>query len=590
MLEDAIKRQSNLGRYLCHIYQRMEQGDLSLITGAGISMDVGVPGWMELVDRLAEEPSDLAQDIKHLKQKGLSLEYLGQILYHRLKSGIEDEIEDKDSQERREAHLRNKWATSIQKAIYRDVPRYYDEILQKHPYLSEIRDFSRKLSLIINFNFDDILDESIGHQIKQSRHDETRQFTVVWNPPLVERAKTTTIYHVNGVLPRGMLRKRSPQLIFTENSFEDAMQRSPGVSNEYISLRFVQNTVLIVGHSLSDRSLKNYLRRSREKAPANHHYMIYWISECGAFTTEQRRDIFDANLELYNLITIFLTSCEINQFFQILNSESRDFRDTIDKMEPDQRHRFHYYIAGPVAVGKSSMIEHLRCFNTFEEWNRPPPEEMFRNHKTLTEEESKLVNDFVYGELKEKNIKMCNAGVGFHFMDRAPLDLYAFSSDGSENIKKTQELEDRVTRDKAFQSGEIVFLEAKGDTLVTRNLGRGREPGTAGSAEHFEKQSTKIKLTYDPSFVLSTEQVDPGHLAQRVARRALMGPYEVVDLSAIMDRHKMRGGRPKLTEKQQMELHKMHQAGKHSISELAEFFSVSSATVNRALRRIRNSR
>ena len=48
---------------------------------------------------------------------------------------------------------------------------------------------------------------------------------------------------------------------------------------------------------------------------------------------------------------------------------------------------------------------------------------------------------------------------------------------------------------------------------------------------------------------------------------------------------KMRGKKPKLTEKQQKELHKMHETGEHSISGLAEFFSVSRATVYRTLQR-----
>lgn len=534
MLSEAIKRQSNLSRYLCHIYQRVEQGDLSLVTGAGISIDAGVPSWLGLLDRLAEEPSELAKDIDHHKRKGLSPEYLGQILYHRQKSGIGPDVPAK----LREAQLSNEWATSIQKAIYRDVPGDHTAILSRHPFLAEVRDFSRKLSLVINFNFDDILDEAIGQQIKSSAPGNGRPFTVVWSPPLVERPETTTIYHVNGVLPRVSLKKRSPQLIFTEDSFEDAMLRSPGVSNEYVFLRFVQNTVLIVGHSLSDRSLKSYLRRNREKAPANHHYMIYWISGDDAFSKAQLQDIFEANLELYNLVTIFLTSAEIQEFFCTLNLEPREFRDAADAIEPDRRHRFHYYIAGPVAVGKSSVIEHLRCFNTFEEWTRPPPEAMYRNFKTLTPEEETEVDDFVYSELKEKNIRMCDAGVGFHFMDRAPLDLYAFSNSESENADKTRILEDRVTRDKDFQQGEIVFLEASGDVLEQRNLGRGRVPGTSGSAEYLDEQCAGIKSIYEPAFVLSTEDCSPGLLARKVARTALMGPYDPKNLTALMNRYK----------------------------------------------------
>ena len=46
---------------------------------------------------------------------------------------------------------------------------------------------------------------------------------------------------------------------------------------------------------------------------------------------------------------------------------------------------------------------------------------------------------------------------------------------------------------------------------------------------------------------------------------------------------KMRGKKPKLTEKQQKELRKMHKTGEHSISDLAEIFAVSRATVYRTL-------
>ena len=48
---------------------------------------------------------------------------------------------------------------------------------------------------------------------------------------------------------------------------------------------------------------------------------------------------------------------------------------------------------------------------------------------------------------------------------------------------------------------------------------------------------------------------------------------------------KMQGKKPKLTEKQQKEIHKMHETGEHSISDLAEIFSVSRATVYRTLQR-----
>ena len=48
---------------------------------------------------------------------------------------------------------------------------------------------------------------------------------------------------------------------------------------------------------------------------------------------------------------------------------------------------------------------------------------------------------------------------------------------------------------------------------------------------------------------------------------------------------KLRGKQPKLSEKQQRELRRMHNTGKYSISDLAELFSISRPTVYRTLAR-----
>ena len=48
---------------------------------------------------------------------------------------------------------------------------------------------------------------------------------------------------------------------------------------------------------------------------------------------------------------------------------------------------------------------------------------------------------------------------------------------------------------------------------------------------------------------------------------------------------KLRGKQPKLSEKQQRELSRMHASGDYSISDLAELFSVSRPTVYRTLQR-----
>jgi hypothetical protein len=537
-LSAAIARNPRLPRYLCHLYQRIELNRLNLVTGAGISVDAKVPAWKELLRRLAEVEDKLPDDLKVHENAGLHPEYLGQIIYHRY-SRASTIIDGGAAPEVRSAQVAFGWGDAIHKAIYRNVPPEINDVLGSHPYLAQLRDVARRVALIVNFNFDDLLAHAIGEQIKQGSpgSENGNALSVTWQPPLTDRPNLTTVYHVNGILPQVDLKKRSPQLIFTEDSFADARARSPGVNAEYLFMRFVQNTMLIIGHSLADTSLKSYLRQNRDKSPANHHYMIYWIGNDSDYPKQRCADIFEANLELFNLITIFMTSDEIREFLQMLTLDMRSFTDIMEELEPDRRATYHYYIVGPVAAGKSTLLEHLRCFETLEEWTRPPPKEMYLASTKIGEVEQKIIDEFLSQELKEKNRRMHAAGVGFHFVDRAPLDLYAFTQTEEEIKRKSKELREVVTRNRQLQEGEIVFIEAQPQTLVRRNMTRGRPPEKAGKDDYFENQTKKLKEIYNPDFIISTDEHNAAETARKVARHVLLGSYVPTNLQSIIARY-----------------------------------------------------
>lgn len=530
MLKAAFQRQPKLGRFIAHLYQRVSDERLNIVTGAGISIEAGVPLWHPLLQRLSERSDELREDVSAHQDAGLHPEYLGQIIYHRHKADHESH-EDFDGEY---ASIEHDWAKDIHSAIYQDVPENINDIKESHPYLNQLSLLAQKVPLVINFNFDDLLSETISHQLSVSNVSK-RGLSVVWNPPLIDRKNSTTVFHVNGLLPRVSLKKRSPYLIFTEDSFANAIARYPTVSSEFLFLRFVQNTMLIVGHSLSDSSLKDYLRRNKEKSPANHHYMVHWLSKPDVLSERRMQDIFQANLELYNVITIFLTSSELCELLSVLNMDERDVRDFLENTSPEEISIFRFYIAGPVASGKSTLLRQLRCFDTLEEWTRSPPKEMYYAHDKISDSDRTLVDEFVYSEIKEKNIRMTNTSVGFHFMDRAPLDLYAFSKDDDEKKQKTNELKIKSFRGRPIQSGEIVFITASGQCLVKRNLGRGRAPEDAGDAEYLEEQGRDLEDLYSPNLIIPSDELTAGDIGRRVARFALLEDYTPIDLAAIMD-------------------------------------------------------
>ena len=128
-----------------------------------------------------------------------------------------------------------------------------------------------------------------------------------------------------------------------------------------------------------------------------------------------------------------------------------------------------------------------------------------------------------------------------------------------------------------------------GDTLVVPKLDRLARsvPDARAIADQLEAKGAKLALgasVYDPT--------DPmGKMFFNIL--ATFAEFEA-DLIRMRTREgmaiagskgKLRGKQPKLTEKQQKELGKLHATGNYSISDLAELFSVSRPTVYRTLQR-----
>ena len=129
----------------------------------------------------------------------------------------------------------------------------------------------------------------------------------------------------------------------------------------------------------------------------------------------------------------------------------------------------------------------------------------------------------------------------------------------------------------------------EGDTLVVPKLDRLARsvPDARAIADQLRERSVKLALgrtLYDPG--------DPmGKMFFNIL--ATFAEFEA-DLSRLRTREgmaiarakgKLRGKQPKLSDRQQRELCRMHATGEYSISDLAELFSVSRLTVYRTLNR-----
>ena len=129
----------------------------------------------------------------------------------------------------------------------------------------------------------------------------------------------------------------------------------------------------------------------------------------------------------------------------------------------------------------------------------------------------------------------------------------------------------------------------RGDTLVVPKLDRLARsvPDARFIADALVARGTRLALganVYDP--------VDPmGKMFFNILATFAEFESDLIRLrtregmAIARSRGKLRGKQPKLSDKQQKELRRMHDTGEHSISDLAELFSISRPTVYRTLAR-----
>ena len=136
---------------------------------------------------------------------------------------------------------------------------------------------------------------------------------------------------------------------------------------------------------------------------------------------------------------------------------------------------------------------------------------------------------------------------------------------------------------------QAIAAVREGDTLVVPKLDRLARsvPDARNIADQLEAKGVKLALgrnVYDPTDpmgkmffnILATFAEFEADLIRLRTREGM---------AIARARGKLRGKQPKLSDKQQKELCRMHASGDYSIADLAEVFAVSRPTVYRALER-----
>ena len=473
---------SKYTRAIVHIRKRLAEGKFSLVFGAGISKDFGIPTWSKLVVNIAKDKEVNGAKLLE-KNKDRPQGSKTQVLFHHFAAKFNATARGKALSY---GEVKNQWRNIVRKHLYKKGKKIQN-IQSEHPYIGSFMDIIRRTAMTINYNFDDYLE-----QILQRKFRDRRTFETIWNPQLQTKLDKCVIYHPNGFLPRNKMERQSEGLVFCEDEFADQLIES--MAGRYASLlhHYCQNTCLFIGLSLEDNTLKHLLRQSARLNPGNYHYYVSFQFGTDKLTNRDKDAIFEANFNLYNLITLFITSSEIKELANLLIMDDTSF--VVMARDEGIKLMYCYYIIGAIGVGKTSTISYFRNLYTHDEWPDFRILELGKDWESLSEKQKIKVNDWIADQFKKKNRTLCDKLYGLHIVDRAPLDPIAFTKP-QERQQKADFLISRICDDDGIyriKSGHIIILTSEPAVLEERARSSGKEY----KAKKLEEMQKTLKRIY----------------------------------------------------------------------------------------------
>lgn len=266
---------------------------LTLVCGAGVSMDSSIPTWNELLVNILNDvysnDRDSSTENKVSAESLLSLMPQSNLILGKYLKLI----------------LKDDFNKTVQKHLY----LYYNFFYELEPInpnletnmmkaiveLSRPKRSGKRLESIITFNFDDLIERALSnHNIDH---------TSIWKEGQAYGIDALPIFHVHGFLPNER-DVEEPNLVFSEEAYHSQFIDPYSWANLIQLNTFSTNICLFVGLSLSDPNLRRLLDISWRRNQRCKHYIIMKKSPQNSRTDEIAAMLFeqDANSLGLNVI------------------------------------------------------------------------------------------------------------------------------------------------------------------------------------------------------------------------------------------------------------------------------------------------
>lgn len=237
--------------------EALRRGRLTLVCGAGASVEAGIPAWGDLLVRLLGSMMErISKDYslnlgskaagEFQRRNGGSSLILGKYLKNNLGDDFESEVRD---------------------ALYVTEP-IRSQLIESIVQLSRPQRDGRPLDSIITFNFDGLIEENLSANTIPNKP--------IFSEAINHDSNEIPVYHVHGYLPRTGQIPPDTDLVFSEDAYHTQFIDPFSWSNLIQLNKLTQNTCLFVGISLTDPNMRRLLDVAWRKNPDKTltHYIV----------------------------------------------------------------------------------------------------------------------------------------------------------------------------------------------------------------------------------------------------------------------------------------------------------------------------
>jgi len=267
-------------------------GNVSLVLGAGVSIDSGLPDWASLLDSLFVRlltrdlavDSDIRDDeINSIVRRLKDVDDPSPLMTARyLRKGLNDSPSDAAS---------DSFYATVRNELYKRSNRRarIDTWIKALATMTHPRRTGAKIKAVVTYNFDDLLEKELT-----STGDVFRS---IFREGDIPTSDELPIYHVHGFLPEDSEPYdylEDSTLVFSEEGYHEIYMDSYHWSNLVQLNLYRESTCLFVGLSLTDPNLRRLLEISAKKASDQRHFALMQRMDTDTFVLERGKSVVRA--------------------------------------------------------------------------------------------------------------------------------------------------------------------------------------------------------------------------------------------------------------------------------------------------------